>query len=171
MMRIGTGFDVHAYGDEAGPVVVGGVRIPHDRGVAAHSDGDVLLHALCDALLGAAGLGDVGIHFPGTPEYKNISSMILLERTMALVGRENWEVMNIDVTLIAEQPQMRPFIGDMKLNIGSVLRLDVNCINIKATTTDKLGFIGRGEGIAALSMVLIRKKIEEKVSPVNQNVE
>ncbi len=154
-LRIGQGYDVHAF-CEGDHIVVGGVAIPHTQGVAAHSDGDVLLHALCDALLGAAALGDIGHHFPDDDAaYANIDSRVLLRRTLEAVREAGYRPVNVDATVIAERPKMAPHIADMRANIAADLALDVGAVNIKATTTEKLGFVGRREGLAALAVVLL----------------
>jgi 2-C-methyl-D-erythritol 2,4-cyclodiphosphate synthase len=154
-MRIGQGYDVHAF-TEGDHLMIGGVRIPFDRGFKAHSDGDVVLHALCDALLGAAGLGDIGRHFPDNDtRYANIDSRILLAQVMILLKEKAWRVENTDITIIAQAPKMAPHIEAMQQTIAEDLKLDINAVNIKATTTEHLGFEGRGEGIAASAVVLI----------------
>lgn len=154
-MRIGQGYDVHAF-TEGNHLMIGGVRIPFDRGFKAHSDGDVVLHALCDALLGAAGLGDIGRHFPDNDaRYANIDSRILLGQVMTLLQEKAWRVENTDITIIAQAPKMAPHIDAMQHTIAEDLKLDINAVNIKATTTEHLGFEGRGEGIAASAVVLI----------------
>lgn len=152
-MRIGQGFDVHAFADGR-RLVLGGVTIPHVRGLAGHSDADVLLHAICDALLGAAALGDIGHHFPDTdPVYRGAESRVLLRAVRAKLG--GWRVVNVDATLIAQVPRMAPHIPAMVANIAADLALDPDAVNVKATTTEGLGFTGRGEGIAAQAVVLI----------------
>ena len=154
-MRIGQGFDVHALvsGRE---LVLGGVHIPYDRGLDGHSDADVLLHALCDALLGAAAMGDIGRHFPDTDaRYKGADSRALLRHVSALVQEAGYRVVNIDATIIAQAPKMAPHIEQMTNNIAADLGLSRGQINVKATTTEKLGFSGRGEGIAAQAVVLL----------------
>ena len=154
-MRVGQGFDAHSFKD-GDHVVLGGVRIPHHHGLAAHSDGDVLLHAICDALLGAAALGDIGKHFPDTSgEFKGIDSRILLRRTAALVGEMGFRIVNIDGTLIAERPKIAPHVTEMRERIAEDLDLPVAAVSVKATTTEKMGFAGREEGIAAMAVVLI----------------
>ena len=154
-MRIGQGFDAHAF-REGGRLVLGGVAIPHDRGLAAHSDGDVLLHALCDALLGAAGLGDIGRHFPDSdPQYAGIDSRVLLRSTVEKVAARGWRVVNVDLTLIAQAPRLSPQVDTMRGNIAADLDVDTDAVNVKATTTEGLGFTGREEGIAALAVVLL----------------
>ena len=154
-MRIGQGFDAHCFRD-GDHVVLGGVQIPHTRGLAAHSDGDVLLHALCDALLGAAALGDIGKHFPDTSgEFKGIDSRILLRRTGALVAEMGFRVVNVDGTVIAERPKIAPHVTLMRERIAEDLGLPLAAVSVKATTTEKMGFAGREEGIAAMAVVLI----------------
>ena len=154
-MRIGQGFDVHAFA--AGrKLVIGGVEIAHDKGLAGHSDADVLLHAICDALLGAAALGDIGRHFPDTdPRYKGIDSRELLRHVAKLLRDLGLRVVNVDATLIAEAPRMAPHIPAMVANIAADLAVPRNAVNVKATTTEKLGFTGRGEGIAAQAVCLV----------------
>ena len=154
-MRIGQGFDVHAL--VAGrKLVVGGVEIAHDKGLLGHSDADVLLHAICDALLGAAALGDIGKHFPDSdPKYKGIDSRELLREVAKLLRDRGRRVVNVDATIIAEAPRMAPHIPAMVANIADDLAIEPHYINVKATTTEKLGFTGRGEGIAAQAICLI----------------
>lgn len=165
-MRIGQGFDVHAFGapgsghqesrQNPGNIVLGGVDIPHDRALLAHSDGDVLLHALCDALLGAAGLGDIGRHFPDTdPRYRGISSRTLLREVRTLVAGRGLALVNADMTIIAQAPRMAPHIANMIACIAADLACEPGRINVKATTTENLGFTGRGEGIACAAVVLL----------------
>lgn len=154
-MRIGHGFDVHAFG-AGDSITLGGVRIPHSHGLVAHSDGDVLLHALCDALLGAAGLGDIGQHFPDSDsEFKGIDSRILLRRVCFLLAEQGLTVGNVDATIIAQAPRMAPHIPAMRENIASDLGITATQINIKATTTERLGYIGRKEGIAVHAVALL----------------
>ena len=154
--RIGQGIDVHAFG-EGDHVMLGGVRIAHDKGLAAHSDGDVALHALCDAMLGAAALGDIGRHFPpGDPEWADADSRELLRKVDLLLKHDGWAVSNADITLVCEQPKIKPHAEQMQANIAADLGLDPEDISIKATTTEGLGFCGRGEGISALAVVLIK---------------
>ena len=154
-MRIGQGFDVHRLVAGA-KLVIGGVEIAHDKGLAGHSDADVLLHAICDALLGAAALGDIGKHFPDTDAaYKGIDSRELLRRVATLLRDRGRRVVNVDATIIAEAPRMAPHIPAMVANIAADLAIEPHSINIKATTTEKLGFTGRGEGIAAQAVCLI----------------
>jgi 2-C-methyl-D-erythritol 2,4-cyclodiphosphate synthase len=155
-MRVGQGFDAHAFkpGDR---LVLGGVEIPHDRGLEAHSDGDVVLHALCDALLGAAGLGDIGRHFPpDDTAYENIDSRILLRRVVDLVVGAGLQIGNADITIIAQEPRMAPHTDAMRENIRGDLGLEPSRVNIKATTTEHMGFTGRGEGIAVFAIVLLQ---------------
>ena len=154
-MRIGQGFDVHAF-QAGGTLVLGGVTVPHDRSLEAHSDGDVVLHALCDALLGAAGLGDIGRHFPpDDTAYENIDSRILLRKTLEQVAAKNYGVLNVDITVVAQAPKLAPYIDAMCTNISDDLQVNAAQINVKATTTEHLGFTGRGEGIAAFAVVLL----------------
>lgn len=154
-MRIGHGFDVHAFG-EGNAITLGGVRIPYSRGLLAHSDGDVLLHALCDALLGAAGLGDLGRHFPDTrAEFRGIDSRILVRRVMTLLQERELQVSNVDATLIAQAPKLASYVPAMIQHMAEDLQVMPRQINIKATTTEGLGYIGRGEGIAAHAVVLL----------------
>lgn len=157
MLRIGNGYDVHAFG-EGDKIVIGGVVIPHHRGLVAHSDGDVLLHALCDALLGAAALGDIGKHFPDTDmQYRNADSRSLLRMVYAKVNQQGWRLVNADMTIVAQAPRMATFIPRMQEAIASDLQSTLNQINVKATTTERLGFIGREEGIACYAVVLLEK--------------
>ena len=154
-MRIGHGYDVHRFeaGDE---IVLGGVTIPHSQGLAAHSDGDVLIHAICDALLGAIGQGDIGRHFPDTDTANaDIDSRILLRRVMQLVAAAGYRICNLDATIIAQAPKMAPHIDAMCTNLASDLAAAHGAVNVKATTTEKLGFTGRSEGIAAHAVVLL----------------
>lgn len=157
MVRIGTGYDVHRLA--AGrKLMIGGVDIPFEKGLLGHSDADVLLHAICDALLGAAGLGDIGRHFPDTaPKYRGISSLMLLEEVRRLLAEAGFRVNNIDATIVAENPKMASHIPAMVTNIASAVKVDRSAINVKATTTEGLGFAGRGEGMAAYAVALIRK--------------
>jgi len=154
-IRIGNGFDVHAL--VAGrPLVLGGVAIPHERGLAGHSDADVVLHAVCDAILGALALGDIGMHFPDTDaRWKDADSRALLRQVAALASAQGWRIGNLDVTVIAEAPKLAPHVPAMRANLAGDLACDVGAISVKATTTERLGFAGRGEGIAALATVLL----------------
>ncbi len=157
-MRVGQGFDVHRFAapGEGRTLVLMGLAIPHDRGLVGHSDADVMLHALMDALLGAAGLGDIGQHFPDTdPTYKGADSTHLLERVMASLGTGGWRVVNADVCLIGERPKIGPHRERMRERIAPLLGIPTEALNVKATTTEKLGFTGRGEGLAAQAVVLI----------------
>ena len=156
-MRIGQGFDVHAL--VAGRLlIIGGVEIPYERGLLGHSDADVLLHAITDALLGAAGLGDIGQHFPDTdPKFKDANSRRLLRETARLIHRAEYAVVNIDATIIAQAPRMAPHVAQMAANIAADLGIESGCVNIKAKTTEQLGFTGRGEGIAAQAVALIER--------------
>lgn len=154
-MRIGHGYDVHAFGD-GDSITIGGVRIEHSKSLVAHSDGDVLIHALCDALLGAAGLGDIGRHFPDSdPRYRGIDSRELLRHVVALVAKKGWKLGNGDITLVAQAPKMAPHIAAMTGNLALDCEVAESALNIKATTTEKLGFTGREEGIACHAVVLL----------------
>lgn len=157
MFRIGQGFDVHQL-TEGRPLIIGGVRIPYEFGLLGHSDADVLLHTVADACLGAIGAGDIGKHFPDTdPNFKNADSAKLLEHVWRLVKEQGYELVNADCTIIAQRPKMAPYIGQMKERIAELLESETGHINVKATTTEKLGFTGRGEGIAAQAVVLLKK--------------
>ncbi len=157
MIRVGQGYDVHRFVDQ-GDVILGGVKIDYEQGLEAHSDGDVVLHALCDALLGAAALGDIGKHFPDTdPEFKGADSRVLLRHVYSIVQEKGYNLGNADITIIAQAPKMAPHIVAMCENIAADLCVDVDSINVKATTTEKLGFEGRKEGIAVQAVVLISK--------------
>lgn len=154
-MRVGHGFDAHRYGD-GNAIIVGGVRIPFIRGVIAHSDGDVLLHALCNALLGAAALGDIGRHFPDAdPAYKGADSRGLLKQVLGMLRAKGFKPLNVDATLIAQAPKFAPHVGAMCANLANDLGLPLDCVNVKAATTERLGFIGRTEGLAAEVVVLV----------------
>lgn len=154
-IRVGFGFDVHQLTAER-PLIIGGVIIPNDKGLQGHSDADVLIHAICDALLGAAGLRDIGFHFPDTDiEYKNIDSKVLLQRVMGKVTEMKYRVGNIDATLCLESPKINPYIPAMKEALSKSLKIDIAAISIKATTNEKMGFVGRGEGATAYAIVLI----------------
>lgn len=157
-MRIGTGYDVHRLVGGR-KLVLGGVEVPAEKGLLGHSDADVLLHAICDALLGAGGLGDIGRHFPDSaPKYKGISSLLLLEEVRRLLAEAGYRVNNIDATIVAERPKMAPHIPEMVSNIASAMQVDRSAVNVKATTTEGLGFAGKGEGIAAYAVCSIRKE-------------
>lgn len=155
LYRVGHGYDVHRFGDGE-HIVLAGIKIPYHHGFIAHSDGDVLIHALCDALLGSIAAGDIGQHFPDTDEqYKNIDSSILLEQVNHLLIKQHYNIANIDLTIIAQSPKMAPYIQAMIANLASVLAIEKTQINIKATTTEKLGFAGREEGIAVHAVVML----------------
>mgnify|MGYP003408031731 CR=1 FL=1 len=154
-IRIGNGFDVHAL-IVGRPLVLGGVAIAHERGLAGHSDADVLLHAVCDAILGALALGDIGLHFPDTDaRWKDADSRALLRQVAALASAQRWRIGNLDVTVIAEAPKLSPHVPAMRANLAADLACGIGDISVKATTTERLGFAGRGEGIAALATVLL----------------
>lgn len=156
-MRIGHGYDVHRLVENR-KLIIGGVDIPHTLGLLGHSDADVLLHAICDSLLGAAALGDIGKHFPDSDEkYKGIDSMILLEHTGRLIYENGYKISNIDCTIIAQKPKIAPYIEAMRKNIGKALNLPFNCVSVKATTEERLGFTGREEGISAHAVCIIFK--------------
>lgn len=159
-LRVGQGFDVHRFADpsEGRKLMLMGCEVPHDRGLAGHSDADVMLHALMDALLGAAGLGDIGQHFPDTDAaYKGADSFSLLERVMEALKQGGWQVLSADVCLIGERPKLAPHRERMRARVAPALGLDLDALNVKATTTEKLGFTGRGEGLAAQAVALIGK--------------
>ena len=154
-MRIGIGYDVHRL-VEGRKLVLGGITIPFEKGLLGHSDADVLIHAVCDALLGAAGLGDIGLHFPDTdPKLKDISSMIILSETFNLLKDKGFTVINLDSTIMAEEPKITPFRETIQKNIARTIEIEPECVNVKATTLETLGMIGKGEGIAALCIALI----------------
>lgn len=156
-MRIGSGVDFHQL-VEGRDLWIGGVKIPHHKGALGHSDADVLLHAICDALLGALSLGDIGFHFPDTSnEFKNIDSKILLQRTMQLINGEGYKVVNIDSTLCLEAPKIKPYVAEMQSTIASICNITIKDISVKATTTEKMGFVGREEGLVAYATVLLAK--------------
>ena len=156
-IRVGHGYDVHQL-TEGRKLILGGVDIPHEKGLLGHSDADVLVHAIMDSLLGAAALGDIGTHFPDTDEkYKGADSLVLLKHVCTLISEKGYTVSNIDATVIAQAPKLKPFIPQMKQNIAAVMNIDQDCINIKATTEEKLGFTGRKEGISAHCVSLIFK--------------
>jgi 2-C-methyl-D-erythritol 2,4-cyclodiphosphate synthase len=156
-IRIGHGYDVHAF-KEGDHLMLGGVRVPHDRAFKAHSDGDVLIHALCDALLGAAALGDIGRHFPDTdPRYAGADSRALLRDVRQLLEEGGWLVGNVDCTVIAQAPKLAPHVESMREHLAADLAVDVSRVNVKATTTERLGFAGREEGVAAHAVVLIER--------------
>ncbi len=153
--RVGHGYDVHRFGD-GDFIVLGGIKIPHHHGFIAHSDGDVLIHSLCDALLGSIAAGDIGQHFPDTDEkYKNIDSTLLLKQCYKLLSQEHYAIENIDVTIVAQKPKMSPYIQKMRDTLSALLELSLTQINIKATTTEGLGFTGNEEGIAVHTVVMV----------------
>lgn len=156
-MRVGHGYDVHAL--VAGrDLILGGVKIPHAKGLAGHSDADALIHAVCDACLGAAGLGDIGRHFPDSDaQYKNIDSRILLRRVKDAIAAKGWKVANVDATIVAQAPKLAPYMSQMKQNLAADLGIPADSVNIKAGTTEKMGFAGREEGIAAHAVVLLQQ--------------
>lgn len=155
LMRIGHGFDAHRFGDGEF-VVIGGVRIDYERGLEAHSDGDVLIHAICDAMLGAAGLGDIGRHFPDSDaQYRGIDSRILLRQVRDTLAERGWRVENLDATVVAQAPRMGPHIAQMQGKLAQDIGVAIDRVNIKATTTERMGYTGRGEGIAAHAVVLL----------------
>jgi 2-C-methyl-D-erythritol 2,4-cyclodiphosphate synthase len=157
MIRVGQGYDVHRF-SEGDHIILGGVKIDYEQGLEAHSDGDVVLHALSDALLGAAALGDIGKHFPDTdPEFKGADSRVLLRHVYRILQDRGYRLVNADITIIAQAPKMAPYIATMCSNIADDLNVAIDCINVKATTTEKLGFEGRREGIAVQAIVLIEK--------------
>jgi 2-C-methyl-D-erythritol 2,4-cyclodiphosphate synthase len=158
--RVGIGYDVHAFAEPAAgrPLIIGGVTIPHDRGLAGHSDADVLLHALVDALLGAAGLGDIGQHFPSSdPRWRDASSVTFLEAARDLLAARGWRVGNVDATVVAERPRLMPHVGAMRARIAATLEVEDERVSVKAKTTDGLGFSGRGEGVACYAVALIER--------------
>ena len=155
--RIGTGTDAHALAGDR-PLILGGAAIPHPRGLAGHSDGDVLSHAVIDALLGAAGEGDIGTHFPpGDPALAGVSSLLLLERAAGVIAAAGWFIVNIDATMLAQRPRLSPHIPAMRANLAAALSIDPDRVSVKATTTDYLGFTGRAEGIAATAVALLSR--------------
>lgn len=157
MIRIGNGFDVHKFA-EGRDCIVCGVKIPYERGLLGHSDADVALHALCDALLGAAAMRDIGYHYPDTdPEFSGADSRVLLRDVLKKIGEKGYHPVNVDVTIIAQAPKMLPYIEQMRQNIAEDLHIDLDAVSVKATTTERLGFTGRGEGIAAQASALIEK--------------
>lgn len=157
MLRIGHGYDVHAFADNR-RCIIGGVDIPYEKGLLGHSDADVLLHAISDSLLGAAAMGDIGKHFPDTdPEFEGADSIVLLKYVVKLISEKGYKVNNIDATVIAQAPKMAPHIEQMRRNIADALQVDVDCVNVKATTEEKLGFTGRKEGISAHCVCLLEK--------------
>lgn len=157
MFRIGQGFDVHQLTEDR-PLIIGGITIPYEKGLLGHSDADVLLHTIADACLGAIGAGDIGKHFPDTdPNFKDADSAKLLDHVYRIVKESGYELVNIDCTIMAQKPKMAPYIEDMKARIAEILQSTTDRVNVKATTTEKLGFVGRGEGIASQAVVLLKK--------------
>lgn len=157
-IRIGSGIDFHQL-VEGRDLWIGGVKIPHTKGALGHSDADVLLHAICDALLGALCLGDIGVHFPDTSnEFKDIDSKILLKRTFDLITKEGYSIINIDTSLCLQAPKIKPYVDQMRETISGILQISINDISIKATTTEKMGFVGREEGLVAYATVLLQKQ-------------
>ncbi len=157
MYRIGQGYDVHRLAEDE-TLWLGGILVPHSKGTVAHSDGDVLIHAICDAMLGALSLGDIGTHFPDTSEeFKNIDSKILLNETNKLIRNQGYQIVNIDSTISAQQPKLKPFIPEMKKVMAGILNIEVSQVSVKATTTEKLGFEGREEGMSAQAVVLVQQ--------------
>ena len=158
-MKIGFGYDVHPLA-EGYALWIGGIKVPHSKGSVGHSDADVLIHAICDSLLGAANLGDIGSHFPDTnPEFKGIDSKILLKKVLALIKLKKYIIINIDSTLCLQSPKISPWIPAMKTALAGILEIDEDCISIKATTTEKMGFVGREEGIEAYAVTLLENRI------------
>lgn len=157
MIRIGQGFDVHQF-EEGRPLIIGGITIPHDKGLTGHSDADVLLHTVTDAALGAIGEGDIGRHFPDTDEaYKDADSAVLLQKVWEIVEAKGYRLGNVDCTIMAQRPKMAPHIETIRVRIAELLNADASQVNVKATTTEKLGFVGREEGIASMATILLLK--------------
>ena len=166
--RVGIGYDVHAFAaPEVGrPLVVGGVVIPHEQGLAGHSDADVLLHAVVDALLGAAALGDIGAHFPSSePRWKDASSSIFLSHTLALLREAGWRVVNVDATVVAQQPRLAPHVPEIRAKVAELMGLGLDAVSVKGKTTDGLGFAGRGEGMACYAVALIARELAADAAP------
>lgn len=162
MLRIGQGYDVHKLVEDR-ELWLCGVCVPYHLGLLGHSDADVALHALCDALLGAAAMGDIGAHFPDTdPRYKGVDSRLLLRETVSMLAAKGYAIGNVDVTIIAQAPKLRPYIDQMRSTVAADLGIDIDCVSVKATTTERLGFTGRGEGIAAQAVALIYKRMCQK---------
>lgn len=157
-IRVGNGYDVHALAPGL-PLILGGISIPYEYGCVAHSDGDVVIHSLCDALLGALALGDIGKHFPDKdPAYKGIDSKILLDKVTKLISSYGYGLVNADITILAQKPKLLPYVDQMRQTLASITGVDISAISIKATTTEKLGFVGRKEGIAVYAVVLLSKE-------------
>lgn len=155
--RVGHGYDVHKLVEDR-KLIIGGVEIPHYKGLLGHSDADVLAHAICDALLGAAALGDIGKHFPDNDDrYKDIDSLVLLEKVCELIRNKGYEISNVDSTILAQAPKLRPYIDEMRSKLAKAMKLDIDEVSVKATTEERLGFTGREEGIAAHAVVLLMK--------------
>lgn len=155
--RVGHGYDVHKLA-EGRKLIIGGVEIPHSKGLLGHSDADVLAHAICDALLGAAALGDIGKHFPDNDDrYKDIDSLVLLEKVCELIRHKGYEISNVDSTILAQAPKLRPYIDEMRSKLAKAMKLDIDEVSVKATTEERLGFTGREEGIAAHAVVLLMR--------------
>lgn len=158
-VRVGLGFDAHPL-VEGRPLILGGVEVPFEKGLSGHSDGDVVVHALLDALLGAAALGDKGAHFPSSdPDLKNVSSLFLLEKVGSMLASNEWQVVNLDATILAQRPRLGPFIAEMRERIAATLHLEKTRVSLKVTTTDYLGFTGREEGMAAYAVALVEAKV------------
>lgn len=156
-IRVGFGYDVHKFAENR-DLWLGGIKIPSERGLLGHSDADVLIHAICDALLGAANLRDIGYHFPdNASEFKNVDSKILLMKTVSLLKEKGYGIGNVDAVVCAQTPKLKPYIDDMRVVLAEIMNVDADCVSIKATTTEKLGFVGREEGMAAQATVLIAK--------------
>lgn len=170
MIRVGQGFDAHRFGAQR-RLILAGVEVPHETGLIAHSDGDVVIHALCDALLGAAGLGDIGQHFPDSDAaFKNADSRALLKTVLSLLQQRQWRVINVDLTVIAQVPKISPFREVMRERLALDLAIDVGCVNVKATTTEQMGFTGRGEGIAALAVCLLTSEAPSNPSSATRDM-
>ena len=164
-MRVGVGYDVHPL-VSGRRLILGGVEIPFEKGLDGHSDADVLVHAIIDALLGATGLGDIGVHFPSSdPRYKDISSVALLREVVSLLRARGWLVCNVDASIVAERPKLMPFISEMRGIIGEALGIGVELVSVKSTTSKGLGFLGRGEGIAVHAVAMVEKAVEDRRSP------
>ena len=158
MFRIGNGYDVHRL-TENRKLILGGVDIPYEKGLLGHSDADVLVHAVADAILGAAALGDIGLHYPDTNnDFKGMDSLVMLEEIVDMINEKGFSICNLDATIIAQRPKMRPYIDQMRENIAKVCKIDINCVNVKATTEEGLGFTGSGEGIASNCICLLETK-------------
>lgn len=160
-MRVGIGYDIHSL-ERDRKLILGGVQIPYELGLLGHSDGDVLLHAVCDAMLGAAGMRDIGHHFPDTdPQYKGISSLVLLEKVYDMLDQKNFRVNNLDAVIVAERPKLSAYLDQMKSSIAKILKIELDRVSIKATTAEELGPIGQGQGMAAYAIISLRKTSSE----------